>query len=201
MLKKWINLPGIKKKYIQRLNAWNNHEYWYIPPWQTTSRLCYVTQLYPPRVICTARFNPLHAKFFRGNKTIYLHFMSFPSIDITQVVEILPQVRQVLTHSTQSISGVLVSWWCKVPGHQQSWQWLCWTAIIWSLYVKGLYQGIEDNFFNTRSAMRFQEISLWPLWITPTQQLEKCSTKSLKATENMKTAFNSVVIYYCLLMA
>ena len=148
----------------------------------------YVTQSYPPRVICTARFNPLHAKFFRGNKNIYLHFMSFPYIDITQVVEILPQVRQVLTHSTQSISWVLMSWWCKEPGHQQSWQWLCWTAIIWSPYVKGLYQGIEDNFFNTQSAMRFQEISIWPLWITPTQQLEKCYTKSLKATENMKIA-------------
>ena len=38
-------------------------------------------------------FNPLHAKFFRGNKNIYLYFMSFFHIDMTQVVEILPQVR------------------------------------------------------------------------------------------------------------
>ena len=46
------------------------------------------------------RFNPLHAKFFRGNKNIYLHFMLFLHIDMTQVVEILPQVRQELTYYT-----------------------------------------------------------------------------------------------------
>ena len=38
--------------------------------------------------------NPLHVKFFRGNIDLYLHFMSFLQIDMTQVVEILPQVRQ-----------------------------------------------------------------------------------------------------------
>ena len=38
--------------------------------------------------------NPLCAKFFRGNINIYLHFVSFLQIDTTQVVEILPQVRQ-----------------------------------------------------------------------------------------------------------
>ena len=38
--------------------------------------------------------NPLHAKFFRGNINIYLHFVSFLHIDTTQVVEIRPQVRQ-----------------------------------------------------------------------------------------------------------
>ena len=44
--------------------------------------------------------NPLGAKFFRGNTNIYLHFMSFLRNDITQVVEILPQVRQGTTYST-----------------------------------------------------------------------------------------------------
>ena len=34
--------------------------------------------------------NPLHAKFLRGNKNIYLHFMSFLHTDMTQAVEILP---------------------------------------------------------------------------------------------------------------
>ena len=45
-------------------------------------------------------FNPLRAKFFRGNINIYLHFVSFLHIDATQVVEILPQVKQEPTHST-----------------------------------------------------------------------------------------------------
>ena len=44
--------------------------------------------------------NPLRAKFFRGNINVYLHFMSLLHIDMTQVVEILPQIRQGPTHST-----------------------------------------------------------------------------------------------------
>ena len=51
------------------------------------------------------QFIPLYAKFFRGNKNIYLHFMSFRHIDMTQVVEILPQVRQECTCSTVNIMG------------------------------------------------------------------------------------------------
>ena len=39
-------------------------------------------------------------KFFRGNKNIHLRFMSFFHIDMTQVIEILPQVRQGHTYST-----------------------------------------------------------------------------------------------------
>ena len=45
-------------------------------------------------------FNPLRAEFFRGNINIYLHFVSFLHIDTTQVVEILPQIRQEHTYST-----------------------------------------------------------------------------------------------------
>ena len=44
--------------------------------------------------------NPLRAKFFRGNINIYLHFVSFLHIDMAQVVEIFPQVRQEPTYST-----------------------------------------------------------------------------------------------------
>ena len=43
--------------------------------------------------------NPLRAKFFRGNINIYLHFMSFLHIDMTQVLKILPQVREGPTYS------------------------------------------------------------------------------------------------------
>ena len=45
-------------------------------------------------------FNPLRAKFFKGNINIYLHFMSFLHIDTMQVVEILPKKRQEPTYST-----------------------------------------------------------------------------------------------------
>ena len=50
--------------------------------------------------LCWFVFNPLRAKFFRGNKNIYLHFKSFLHIDMTGVVEILPQVGQERTYST-----------------------------------------------------------------------------------------------------
>ena len=67
--------------------------------------------------------NPLRAKFFRGNINIYLHFVSFLHIGTTQVVEILPQIRQEPTYSIQSISWPLMSWQRKEPGHQQPWYW------------------------------------------------------------------------------
>ena len=52
------------------------------------------------RHITVIHFNPLRAKFFRSNINIYSHFVSFLHIDTTQVVEILPQVRQEPTYST-----------------------------------------------------------------------------------------------------
>ena len=37
---------------------------------------------------------------FRGNKIMYLHFISFLHIDMMQVVEIFPQVKPGHTYST-----------------------------------------------------------------------------------------------------
>ena len=54
-------------------------------------------------------------KFFRENISIYLHFVSFLHIDTTQVVEILPQIRQELAYSTYSIYH---GCWC--PGDVRS---------------------------------------------------------------------------------
>ena len=45
-------------------------------------------------------WNPLRAKFFRENINIYLHFVSYLHIDTTQVVEILPQIRQEPAYAT-----------------------------------------------------------------------------------------------------
>ena len=44
--------------------------------------------------------NPLCAKFFRRNKNIYQHNISFLHTDMAQVVEDLSQVRQELTYFT-----------------------------------------------------------------------------------------------------
>ena len=68
-------------------------------------------------VIRSPRINPLRAKFFRGNKNMYLNFMSSLHIDTTQAVEILLEVRQECAYFTWSISWVLMSWRRKEPGH------------------------------------------------------------------------------------
>ena len=44
--------------------------------------------------------NSLRARFCRGDINIYLHFMSLPRIDMTEVLKILPQVRPGPTYST-----------------------------------------------------------------------------------------------------
>ena len=37
--------------------------------------------------------NSLHAKFFRRNINMYLHFMSFLHTDMPEIIEILPRIR------------------------------------------------------------------------------------------------------------
>ena len=74
-------------------------------------------------IISSPNFKPLRSKFFRGNINMYLHFVSFLKIETTQVVEILPQIRQEPTNSTWSITWLLMSWRRKEPGHQQPWYW------------------------------------------------------------------------------
>ena len=75
-------------------------------------------------------FNPLYAIFFIGHMKIYLHFISSYRTDMTEVFEILPQVRQGITYSRKSISWVLMSWRHKEPGHQQPWYLLCRAGVI-----------------------------------------------------------------------
>ena len=53
-------------------------------------------------------FNPLHAKFFWGNINIYLHFMSFLHIELTEVRKTPPQVREGPTYSILSINIMAV---------------------------------------------------------------------------------------------
>ena len=55
--------------------------------------------LYSRMYICSGPGTHLQAKSFSRNKNIYFHFMSFLHIDINQVFEILPQVRQGPTYS------------------------------------------------------------------------------------------------------
>ena len=48
----------------------------------------------------TSHVNPLHAKLFRGNINIYLHFIAWLHIDMTHILKILLQVRPGPIYST-----------------------------------------------------------------------------------------------------
>ena len=100
----WSLFPLVQLTINQPFKQW-------LGPEQTTSH--YLNQRCPSLLthICVTQpqcvkkpwrglLNPLHDKFFRGNINIYLHFVSFLYIDRTQVVEILPQIRQEPTYST-----------------------------------------------------------------------------------------------------
>ena len=75
------------------------HRWWDNAPWsdiKTWLRNRLINFLLPQ---CSV-INPLHAKFFRRSIKMYLPFISFFDNDMTQVVEILPYVRQGPTCST-----------------------------------------------------------------------------------------------------
>ena len=50
--------------------------------------------------------NPLRAKFFRGNTSMYVHFILFLHINMTQATEIPPCVKQGSTLSDHDIDLV-----------------------------------------------------------------------------------------------
>ena len=53
-----------------------------------------------PVITMGSHINPLRAIFSRENININVHFVSYLHFDMTQVVEILPQIRQEPTYST-----------------------------------------------------------------------------------------------------
>ena len=73
---------------------------------------------------------------FLRNLKMYLQLISFLHNDITQLVEILPHIRQELYYSTKTISWVLISWWHNEQVHQQPWYCLSLTGIISSQHAK-----------------------------------------------------------------
>ena len=82
--------------YVFFVGSWNqilekeSSCWWFETPWLSCAVI----------VMWIRHVNHLRAKFFRGNKNMHLHFMSFLHIDLTQVLKILPQVREGPTYST-----------------------------------------------------------------------------------------------------
>ena len=124
LIRAWIT-GWVNNRDADNLRRHCAHYYVTLMPWQTAMDFSII------------EINPLPAKFFRENINIYLHFVSYLHIDTTQVVEILPQIRQEPAYSTQSISWLLMSWRRKEPGHHQPWYWSSETEITRSPHVKG----------------------------------------------------------------
>ena len=89
------SISGLLQKY------WNNHKM--------------VVTIQMILSITGWSINPLRAKFFRGNINIYLRFVSFIHIDMTQVLKIHYQVRE---GSTYSLYSQYYGCWC--PGDVRS---------------------------------------------------------------------------------
>ena len=87
--------------------------------------------------------NPLHAQFFIGRINIHLHSMPWLKIDRTQIVEILPHVRQGPTYSTHYHG----CWGPEdeEPRHQQPWYLLCWSGLIRSLHFRVKNDGRPES--------------------------------------------------------
>ena len=78
-------------KYQYGFEIWPNFRAVAELYWTLISRLPHLARSFD-NTLC--HINPLRAKFFRGSINTYLNFVLFLHIDTTQVVEILPQIRQ-----------------------------------------------------------------------------------------------------------
>ena len=86
--------------------------------------------------------------------------MSILHMGMTQVIEILPQVRQ----EHKSISCVFMSCRRKKPGHYQSWYLLYWTELIRFLHAKGWY---EATIIWTLFAKRLRHWEIYKALVLP----------------------------------
>ena len=66
--------------------------------------------------------------WFRKHRNAFA-FLSIFSIEIVQVIEILPLGRQLPFYPVYSIPLLLMTWWHKQPGHPQQWYWSSSTRI------------------------------------------------------------------------
>ena len=75
--------------------------------------------------------NLWHADFILINTKNDSHFRSFPSNEMAQVVETIPNRTQGPVFCTWSITWPLMTWWLEMPRHQQLWYWTWYPRIFW----------------------------------------------------------------------
>ena len=95
------NLPLFSRarRIVTMLNHSTHHPVAY--QWHVTAKGdTQVRKIIQSQLWIFISLTPLRARFLRENINIYLHFLSFLHTDKTQVVEILPRVRQGPAYST-----------------------------------------------------------------------------------------------------
>ena len=74
-------------------------------------------------VVIYPHINPLRENFFSRNINMYMHFLSFHYIGVTEVGETLSKVRLGCNYFIQSKSWLLMIWRRNEPDCQQQWYW------------------------------------------------------------------------------
>ena len=64
-------------------------------------------------------------------------FCPFSTFKHHTLLKFIPKERKYIHNCIQSISCLLMTWWCKEPGHQQPWYWRCYLRILWYMQQKG----------------------------------------------------------------
>ena len=78
---------------------------------------------FPKNALYFYTFLTFYFKYFNKDINLYLQFLSFLHIDMTQVVENLPHVTQVPALFTSSVWLLLMAWRRKEPGQLKPWYW------------------------------------------------------------------------------
>ena len=78
-------------------------------------------------------------KFYKPLLSIFLHYLSFPNIEMVQVIEHFLHGRQGPAYHTQLITWLLMTWQYKEPGHLQQWHCLIYSGIFQFQHWKGQY--------------------------------------------------------------
>ena len=94
----WMSCNKRKRGCCWSRANWSRNRRWHSTRCSGTTTAHHCLATYQPFRKLTLTLYMLN--FSEGTWNVYLHFMSFLHIDLTQVVEILPQIRQGPTHST-----------------------------------------------------------------------------------------------------
>ena len=113
--------------------------------------------------------NPLRAKFIKGNINMYLHFILFLHINMTQAAEIPPCVKQGSTLSSWSTLWVPMTWRRKEHLMTSSW----WFLQIWTFGCHITHRLVNDNDDIAMTVIKSSS-AIAQAWLATSHYLNQC---------------------------